>query len=55
MAMPQRDKYIADLERTEALLEHAIRNGEFEQIERLREQLNRLADLGECRVWDGKN
>jgi len=69
MALPQRDNFIDEIKRTDALLEYAVMHGDIEEAERLREKLKRLALLGEtdassmrlyqadeCRpVWDGKN
>jgi len=42
MALPQRDNLIDEIKRTDALLEHAVMNGDDEEAERLREKLKRL-------------
>ena len=40
----QRDKLIEELKRTDALLEYAVRPGEEEEAERLREKMRRLTE-----------
>ena len=61
MAMPQRDNYIDELYKTEALLQFALMHNDEAEIERLRGKLLRLSGLGEagvgeCRsVWIGRN
>lgn len=44
MAMPQKDKVIDEIKRTDALLEWAVQHGELEEAERLREKLRRLTE-----------
>lgn len=56
----QRDKYIDDLMRTDALLEYAVQHGMTEEAERLREKLREISGLGdpssECKpIWNGCN
>ena len=41
----QRDKLIEELKRTDALLEYAVRHGEEEEAERLREKMRTLTEL----------
>lgn len=60
MAMPQKDYYIDELYKTEALLQFALMHDDQEEAERLRAKLWRLSGLGEDRgeckpVWNGKN
>ena len=59
MAMPQRDKLIDEIVKTDALLEYAVMHGETEEAERLRAKLRQLASMGdgcECKpVWNGQN
>ena len=61
MAMPQRDNYIDELYKTEALLQFALMHNDEPEIERLRGKLLCLSGLGEagvgeCRsVWNGRN
>lgn len=61
MAMQQRDKYIDELNRIDALLQFALMHGDEVEAARLRARLLELSGLGEkhigeCRpVWDGKN
>ena len=47
MAMPQRDNWIDELNKTDALLDYALQHGDLEEAERLRAKLRRLAELGE--------
>lgn len=56
----QRDKYLDELMRTDALLEYAVQHGMLEEAERLREKLRQVSSLGdptsECKaVWNGGN
>ena len=61
MAKPQRDNYIDELYKTEALLQFALMHNDEAEAERLRAKLLRLSGLGEagigdCKpVWNGKN
>ncbi len=41
----QRDKLIEELKRTDALLEYAVRHGDEEEAERLREKMRKLTEL----------
>ena len=45
MAMPQRDDLIAEIKRTDLLLEWAVQHGEDEEAERLREKLRKLTEM----------
>ena len=47
MAMPQRDKYIDEILRTEGLLAYAVEHGDGQEVERLRKELERLTNLGD--------
>lgn len=47
MAMVQRDNYIEDIRKTDALLEHAVMHGDEAEAERLRLKLRRLAGMGD--------
>jgi hypothetical protein len=40
----QKDKYIDELKRTDALLEYAVMHGEEEEAERLRRKLRELTE-----------
>ena len=42
MALPQRDKYIEELKRIEWLIAYAEAHGEREQLEDLKERLDRV-------------
>ena len=42
MALPQRDKYIEGLKRIEGLMAYAEAHGEWEQLEDLKERLDRV-------------
>jgi len=44
MALPQRDKVIEEIKRTDALLEYAVRHGDYEEAERLRAKLKHLTE-----------
>ena len=44
MAMPQRDDWIAEIKRLDALLEYAVMHGEEEEAERLRAALRKLTE-----------
>ncbi len=44
MAMPQRDDWIEEIKRLDALLEYAVMHGEEEEAERLREALKRITE-----------
>ena len=44
MAMPQRDDWIEEIKRLDALLEYAVMHGEVEEAERLREELKRITE-----------
>ena len=44
MAMPQRDDYLEEIKRLDALLEYAVMHGETQEAERLREELRRLTE-----------
>ena len=44
MAMPQRDDWIEEIKRLDALLEYAVTHGETEEAERLREKLRKLTE-----------
>ena len=48
MAMPQRDKLIDEIRKSDLLLEYAVMHGETEEAERLRAKLRRLAAMGEA-------
>ena len=45
MAMPQRDNYIEQIHRLEGLLAFAEQQEEWDEVERLKEQLRRLLEL----------
>jgi len=47
MAMPQRDVWIDELNKTDALLQFALMHDDHEEAERLRAKLRRLSGLGE--------
>lgn len=47
MALPQRDKLISEIQKTDLLLEYAVQHGEVEEAERLREKLRKLASMGD--------
>lgn len=56
----QRDKYIDELVKTDALLDYAIQNGMHEEAKRLRAKLHEISLLGdrvsECAsIWNGAN
>ena len=42
MALPQKDKYIEELKRIEGLMAYAEAHGEWEQLEDLKERLDRV-------------
>ena len=44
MAMPQRDDTRGAIKRLDALLEYAVKHGDEEEAERIREDLRRLTD-----------
>lgn len=44
MALPQRDKLIEEIKRTDMLLEWAVEHGDEQESERLREKLRRLTE-----------
>ena len=44
MAMPQRDDWIEEIKRLDALLEYAVMHGEKEEAERLREALKKITE-----------
>ena len=44
MAMPQRDDWIEEIKRLDALLEYAVMHGEEEEAERLRAELRKLTE-----------
>ena len=44
MAMPQRDDWIEEIKRLDALLEYAVMHGEEEEAERLRAALRKLTE-----------
>ena len=44
MALPQRDDYIDQIRRLEVLMAFAERQGDWEELERLKARLNRLLD-----------
>ena len=44
MAMPQRDDWIEEIKRLDALLEYAVMHGEAAEAERLREALRKLTE-----------
>ena len=44
MAMPQRDDWIEEIKRLDALLEYAVMHGEEAEAERLREALRKLTE-----------
>lgn len=44
MAMPQRDKYIEELNRLEGLLEYAVAHNETAEIERIRERMAKILE-----------
>lgn len=41
----QRDKLIEKLKRTDALLEYAVRHGDEEEADRLREKMRKLTEV----------
>jgi len=61
--MVQRDKYIDEIQKTDALLEYAVMHGDEVEAERLRAKLRWLTNMGdppttrqECKpVWNGDN
>lgn len=44
MAMPQRDNYIEQIRRLEGLIAYAEEQQDWEELERLKEQLRRLME-----------
>ena len=44
MAMPQRDKYIEQIRRLEGLIAYAEEQQDWEELERLKEQLRKLME-----------
>ena len=44
MAMPQRDNYIEQIRRLEGLIAYAEEQQEWEELERLKEQLRKLME-----------
>ena len=44
MAMPQRDNYIEQIRRLEGLIAYAEEQQDWEELERLREQLRKLME-----------
>ena len=44
MAMPQRDDYIEQIQRLEGLIAYAESREDWDELERLKEQLSRLLD-----------
>lgn len=44
MALPQRDNYIEQIQRLEGLMAYAERQQDWDELERLKERLNRLLD-----------
>ena len=42
MALPQKDKYIEELKRIEGLMAYAEVHGEWEQLEDLKDRLDRV-------------
>ena len=44
MAMPQRDNYIEQIRRLEGLIAYAEEHQDWEELERLREQLRKLME-----------
>ena len=44
MAMPQRDDYIEQIRRLEGLIAYAEEQQDWEELERLKEQLRRLVE-----------
>jgi len=44
MAMPQRDNYIEQIRRLEGLIAHAEEQQDWEELERLKEQLRKLME-----------
>jgi len=59
MAMPQRDIWIDELNKTDALLQFALMSGDEIEAERLRTKLRRLSGLDDNRdckpIWNGEN
>lgn len=56
----QRDKYIDELVKTDALLDYAIRHGMHEEATRLRAKLHEIVLLGDrvsacAPIWNGAN
>ncbi len=45
MAMPQRDNYIEQIHRLEGLIAFAEQQEDWDEVERLKEQLRRLLEL----------
>ena len=45
MALPQRDNFIEEIKRTDILDEGAVRHGDEEEAERLRQKLRRLTEM----------
>ena len=45
MAMPQRDDLIAEIKRTDLLLEWAVQHGDEAEAERLGEKLRKLTEM----------
>ncbi len=44
MAMPQRDNYIEQIRRLEGLIAYAEQQQDWEELERLKEQLSKLME-----------
>ena len=44
MALPQRDDYIDQIKRLECLMAYAEQQQDWDELERLKERLNRLLD-----------
>jgi len=44
MALPQRDDYIDQIKRLEGLMAYAEQQQDWDELERLKERLNRLLD-----------
>ncbi len=44
MALPQRDNYIEQIQRLEGLMAYAEQQQDWDELERLKERLNRLLD-----------
>ena len=45
MALPQRDNLIEEIKRTDMLLEWAVKHGDEQEAERLRQKLRWLTEL----------